>query len=84
MFLASFTLADKSGNIICDSRRINSGTGYEKAFIHPEVDGFQDVWHGLMRSHLSIISSSSVRSSQKFQQSHIAGFQCHAVQNRLK
>ena len=48
VFLASFTLADQLGNIICDSWPMHSGTGSEKAFFGPKVaveDGFQDIWY---------------------------------------
>ena len=47
VFLASFTLADQLGNIICDSWAMHSATGSEKAFFNPKealVDGFQDIW----------------------------------------
>ena len=48
VFLASFTLADQLGNIICDSWPMHSGTRSEKAFLNPRealVDGFQDIWY---------------------------------------
>ena len=43
VFLASVTLADKLGNVICDSWPMQSGTGSEQAYFNPKValvDGF--------------------------------------------